>query len=185
MRKIKKSILMINRVKKCPVEILLIMTIFSNITLHTGNVGRAYSPTETFCPTMLIERSSQVFHGFRREERGIPFVTSSSGLGDEWFISFKGLFSIFDLTSWIVLFTLTIITGIIFVIIMRKVSQSLFQASWCGMFSVVILLEHGFDTPKCIHQTKYLALLRSCWILVGIVIANAYRGSNIDQFIVN
>lgn len=122
----KKSILMINRVKKCLVEILLIMTIFSNITLHTGNVGRGYSPTETFCPTMLIERSSQVFHGFRREERGIPFVTCSSGLGDDRFISFKGLLSIFDWTSWIILFTLAVFTGIVFVIVIRKVSQSIF-----------------------------------------------------------
>lgn len=174
--------------KEYSVENFLLLTLFPNSSLYKG----ASFERDDNLPVsgMLVIESSEVYYGFRQSIQGNRYVTCATGLGFEWFASLTGFFSIFDLASksWILLFCFGGGTGIFFVCCTANINR-VADYIWYSMFSIVILLEQGFTVPKILRLPKCLAHINVLmpiyigWIIVGVVLSNAYRGANIDKLI--
>lgn len=102
--------------KNIAVDNIILLVLYLNSTLCPGSRSSEQAFYDNFLPVsgMYTLYSSEFYYGFRKNTEGYHYLTCSTALGPQWFVSFIGFFSIFDLTTWILLACCLNISGALF-----------------------------------------------------------------------
>lgn len=157
-----------------PVDVLLLSLAFRNFTFKTFE-------------TMLFKGEPD-FHVFFQvphnlfmylEDDGLQFI-SCAGV-QPGSLSLIGYFSAFQPTVWTCLASAILGTVIILLFITEKISLLTIVSSL--LYPVTVLLEQGANVSITASSARkvHVSFLSACWIVIGIVISNAYKGQNITD----
>ncbi|CAL8112303.1 unnamed protein product [Orchesella dallaii] len=156
---------------KFNIEPIIMQIILSNATLI--NVRNILITTFTYLPEMQsrvethpVGRVSLSLH-----KNELHFITCSSIASKGTFLSLFGYISAFDKYSWLVIWTCTIISMIVW-----RIAGKLSNVEGLGaLFVYMILLG---QSSNHVNKVKWLT---GAWILTSIVISHSYQGENIER----
>lgn len=125
------------------------------------------------------------------DETYMSFITCSGAA--QMNRSFKELFSIYDIQTWMFLIITCFLTVAVIIIMKRSkilnTGNEKFQNVDVAMFPLRVLLEQGSNLPdfcKSIKNRRVGRILSNfvpLWLLLAIVLSNGYRGENIGRLI--
>jgi hypothetical protein len=128
------------------------------------------------------ERDNYQFFSLREES--IKFLTCDGAIRET--ISFIGFISAFDISSWLVCLILWFLSIITYLAIYAVKRISLSEIRELRVLEAIenvgrILLEQGDILRGKYRKEVSILFLSGSWLLMGMVLSNAYKGNNIKE----
>jgi hypothetical protein len=146
---------------------------------HRGEYNRKYA----FAPRIHFNERDN-FQFFSLREESIKFLTCDGAIRET--ISFIGFISAFDISSWLVCLILWFLSIMTYLAIYAVKRISVSEIRELRVLEAIenvgrILLEQG-DILLDKYPKEVSILFLSCsWLLMGMVLSNAYKGNNIKE----